>query len=138
MPSQARVNGADAPASGRGRQRLKLGAIGYLNARHGVDTDADLAYAARKRLCLRAVEFWEAIHGTPLKGRRIDLWDQYDRQIQLAAIAYGSARHGIDADVGMTREGLADLCQEAINFVEALPKEEPVKRQIDPRLQIGG
>lgn len=42
MPSHARVNGSDSHAAGRARQRLKLGAIGYVHARHGIDTDADL------------------------------------------------------------------------------------------------
>lgn len=139
MPSHARVNGGDSPSSGRGRQRLKLAAIGYVNARHGIDTDADLVQAALKQLCMMAGEFVEALHGTPLKSRRLDLWAQCDSQpLKLAAIAYVSARHGIDADVGMAREGLAYLCQAAINFVESLPKDEPVKRQTDPRLQIGG
>lgn len=140
MPSHARLNGGDshAHASGRARQRLKLGAIGYVNARHGVDTDADLARAALTALCQMATEFVETLPGTQLKGRRTDLWAQGDsRPLQFAAIAYVSARHGVDADVGMSREGLAYLCQAAINFVESLPKEEP-KRAVDPQLQIGG
>lgn len=58
--------------------------------------------------------------------------------LQLAAIAYAAARHGVDADVGMAREGLAILCQAAIDFVESLPKEDQAKRAVDPHLQIGG
>ena len=137
MPTQARVNGSDSHAAGRGRQRLKLGAIGYAHARHGIDTDADLARVALMVLCQMAIEFVAAIPGTHLKNRRIDLYAQGNSEmLQLAAIAYSSARHGVDADVGMAREGLAFLCQAAIDFVESLPKDEP-KRSADPHSQIG-
>ena len=142
MPSYARVNGGDSQAAnshaaGRGRQRLKLGAMGYASARHGVDTDVDLARAATKFLCQMAIEFVAALPGTHLKNRRIDLYAQANTEmLQLAAIAYASARHGIDADVGMAREGLAILCQAAIDFVESLPREDQ-KRSADPHFQIG-
>ena len=144
MPSYARVNGGDSQAAsshaaGRGRQRLKLGAMGYASARHGVDTDVDLARAATKFLCQMAIEFVAALPGTHLKNRRIDLYAQANTEmLQLAAIAYASARHGIDADVGMAREGLAILCQAAIDFVESLPREDQnQKRSADPHFQIG-
>ena len=142
MPSYARVNGGDSHASnshaaGRGRQRLKLAAIGYVNARHGIDTDVDLARAGLMVLCQMAIEFVAALPGTHLKNRRIDLAQGNHETLQLAAIAYVSARHGIDADVGMTREGLALLCQAAIDFVESLPREDQAKRSTDPHLQIG-
>ena len=145
MPSYARVNGGDVPtsnshAAGRGRQRLKLGAIGYVNARHGIDTDADLARAGLMNLCQMAIEFVGTLSGTHLRNRRIDLYKQGNSgSLQLAAIAYVSARHGIDADVGMSREGLALLCQAAIDFVESLPKGDQTqpKRSVDPHLQIG-
>lgn len=143
MPSYARVNGVDSHAAnsphaaGRARQRIKLAAIGYVNARHGIDTDVDLARAGLKALCQMAIEFVAALPGTYLKNRRIDLFAQGNSEmLQLAAIAYVSARHGIDADIGMSREGLALLCQAAIDFVESLPKEDQAKRP-DPHLQIG-
>ncbi len=142
MPAHARVNGSDAFASnshaaGRGRQRLKLAGIGYAQSRHGIDADLDLAHKASMMLRQMAVEFVAALPGTALKNQRIDLLAQADaKMLELAAIAYSSARHGIDADVGMAREGLALLCQAAIDFVESLPKEEP-KRSADPHMQIG-
>ena len=138
MPAQARVNGGDPLASGRARQRLKLGAIGYVNVRHGIDTDVDLARAGLKVLCQMAIEFVATLPGTHFKNRRIDLLSQGDcENLQLAAIAYVSARHGIDADVGMAREGLALLCQAAIDFVESLPRDDQPKRSADPHHQIG-
>ena len=143
MPAHARVNGGDAYTSnshvaGRARQRLKLAAIGYVNARHGIDTDVDLARVGLMFLCQMAIEFVAALPGTHLKNRRIDLYAQGNNEmLQFAAIAYASARHGVDADVGMSREGLALLCQAAIDFVEALPKEDQPKRPADPHLQIG-
>jgi hypothetical protein len=143
MPFHTRVNGSDAHAAnshaaGRARQRLKLAAIGYVNARHGIDTDVDLARAGLMFLGQMAIEFVAALPGTLLKNRRVDLYTQGTYEmLKLAAIAYVSARHGVDADVGMAREGLALLCQAAIDFVESLPKEDQPKRSTDPHLQIG-
>ena len=137
MPSHSRPLGGDPQAAGRGRQRLKLAAIGYVNARHGVDADAALAQAGLVRLCRASIEFVEALPGERLKNYRGDLTRRGDTEtLKIAAIAYVSARHGIDADVGMAREGLALLCQAAIGYVESLPDEEP-KRTADPHLQIG-
>jgi hypothetical protein len=127
----------DSLAAGRGRQRLKLAAIGYTNARHGVDATPEIASAALALLCKMAIEFVEALPGFLVKNRRTDLYRQVDSEmLQLAAIAYASSRHGIDADVGMAREGLALLCQASINFVEQLPKEDPPKRTV-PSFQLG-
>ena len=137
MPAQARVNGGDPQAAGRGRQRLKLGAIGYAHARHGMDTTLDLAHAALKHLCQMAIEFVATLPGAHFNNRRIDLYNQGNSEpLQIAAISYASARHGIDADVGMAREGLAALCQAAIDFVESLPVDDQPKRS-NPHLQIG-
>ena len=139
MPPHARVNGgSDSHAAGRARQRLKLAAIGYVNARHGIDTDVDMARAGLMILCQMAIEFVAALPGTHLKNRRIDLYAQGNNEtLKLSAIAYVSARHGVDADIGMSREGLALLCQASIDFVEGLPREDQPKRSTDPHLQIG-
>ncbi len=138
MPSHARATGGDSHAAGRARQRLKLAAIGYVNARHGVDADVESARAGLALLCQMAVEFVETLPGAQLKNRRVDLYSQGDNEtLKLAAIAYVNARHGIDADVGMAREGLALLCQVAIDYVESLPREDPTKRSDNPHLQIG-
>jgi hypothetical protein len=138
MLAHGRVNGGDSLAAGRGRQRLKLAAIGYVNARHGVDADAELARAGLARLCQVAVEYVDVLVGTQLKKRRIDLDCQGSCEtLQLAAIAYVNARHGIDADVGMAREGLAMLGQAAISYVESLPWEEISKRPSSLPLQLG-
>lgn len=139
MPVHARASGGDSLAAGRARQRLKLLAIGYVNARHGVDADVDLARAGLVRLCQGAVEYVDTLEGgTALKDRRIDLQRQGDSvSLQLAAIAYASARHGIDADVGMARDGLALLCQEAIGYVASLPWEDLPKRPAGKPLQLG-
>lgn len=136
MPSHTRVNGGDSHAAGRGRQRLKLHAIGYVNSRHGVDADIESARAGLTRLCQMAVEFVETLSGVPLK-RRVDLYQGDSELLKFAAIAYVNARHGIDADVGMAREGLAFLCQAAIDYVESLPREDSTKRSSNPHLQIG-
>lgn len=136
MPSP-RVNGSDSLAAGRGRQRLKLAAIGYVHSRHGVDADVESARANLMRLCQMAIEFVETLSGAHLKNRRIDLYRQGDNEaLKFAAIAYVSARHGIDADRGLTQEGLQLLCQAAIDFVESLPRED-LKRPADPHHQIG-
>jgi hypothetical protein len=137
MPAHARVSGGDSHAAGRARQHLKLAAIGYANARHGIDASAELSRAALVFLCQKAVEFVETLSGSSLKKHRIDLSHGDHETLQLAAIAYASARHGIDADVGLVREGLALLCQSSINYVESLPKEEASRRSAQPHLHLG-
>lgn len=138
MPIHARVSGSDSLAAGRARQKLKIVAIGYANARHGVDADVELTRAGLTRLCQAAVEFVDVLTGTQLKNRWTDLCHQGDSvTLQLAAIAYMSARHGIDADVGMAREGLSLLCQAAISYVESLPWEDPSKRPTNQHFQLG-
>lgn len=138
MPSHARAIGGDPHASARGRQRLKLAAIGYAAARHGVDADPALAKKAVVFLCRMALEFAETLPGARPKRVRGDLSAQGDVEaLTIPAIAYASARHGIDADVGMAREGLAMLCQGAISYYESMPDEDAPKRTADPRLQIG-
>jgi hypothetical protein len=142
MPSHVRATGGDArgdsQAAGRGRQRLKLSAIAYNSARHGVDATVELAQAALWQMCQIGLEFVDALPGALLKNRRVDLYRQCDNEmLALAGIAYACARHGIDADVGMAREGLAMLCQAAIDFAELLPREDQSKRSSNPNLQIG-
>lgn len=135
MPAHARANG-DSLAAGQGRQRLKLLAIGYASSRHGVDGEVALVRAAITRLCQGAVEYVTAATPHAVKNRRIDRPGNSE-MLQLAALAYANARHGIDADVGMAREGLSMLCQAAISYVEALPWEDSLKRSTGLHLQLG-
>lgn len=122
MPPNVRViapeKGGDTHEAGRARVRLKLGALGYVNARHGVDGDAQLAREGMTRLCGLAVEYYAALTGTPAPRPSLDPRDQIG--LKLAAIAYVSARHGIDGDVGIAREGLAMLCASALAYAEAV------------------
>lgn len=57
-------------------------------------------------------------------------------KLKLAAIAYVNARHGVDADVGMSRAGLALLAQAAMEYYEALTGADPKNRPVDPYLQL--
>jgi hypothetical protein len=137
VPAHARLNGSDSHAAGRARQHLKLAAIGYASARHGLDASVEKARAGLAFLCQKAIEFVEILSGVSLKNRRVDLSQGDSEMLAIAGIAYAHARHGIDADVGMAREGLAMLCQASINYVESLPKEDPLKRSSNSHLQIG-
>lgn len=138
MASNGRSNGGDSLAAGRARQRIKIAAVGYYGSRHGIDATEKKLRASVDLLCKMAIEFGVALGIA--RGRRIDLYRQVDDEVLemllVAAIAYASARHGVDADVGMAREGLAVLCQFAIDFVEALPKEE-TRRSAGPQLHLG-
>lgn len=137
IPAHVRLNGGDSLAAGRSRQRLKLYAIGYVNARHGIDASDELAQAGLRLLRQAAFDFVDALSGGVLKTRRCDLFPQGDdTTLKLAAIAYVNSRHGIDADVGMAREGLALLCQASIDYVEAMPREGAAKRANNPHLQL--
>jgi hypothetical protein len=88
-------------------------------------------------LCQKAIEFVEILSGAPMKNLRVDISQGDSEMLAIAGIAYAHARHGIDADVGMAREGLAMLCQASINYVESLPKEDPLKRPSNAHFQIG-
>jgi hypothetical protein len=153
MPPHARHsgtgNGNDSLAAGHGRQKLKLAAIGYVNARHGVDADAEIALAGLALLAQTALEYYEALMGAAPKNRPADPFFQLDdvdvpeairarQRLKLAAFAYVNARHGIDADQGMSRTGLALLAQAALEYYEALvvaaPKRQP---SAEPRHQLG-
>lgn len=59
-------------------------------------------------------------------------------RLKLAAIAYTNARHGVDAEVGIAREGLALLCSLACEYYEALTGADPRDRPIDPNLRLNG
>lgn len=79
MPTHVRVSsngsnggGGDSQAAGRARQRLKLAAIAYVNARHGVDADAGLSRAGLALLAQIAMEYYEACTGTDPGKRPID------------------------------------------------------------------
>ena len=136
-PQPGFTSGGDSHASGKGRQRLKIAALGYYASRHGIDADEARVNSARDAVKKKAIEFAESVGG--LKKRRTDLYRQADCEMLLTlAIAYGECRHGNDADVGMSREGMAMLCQEAVNFYESLPLlEEPAKRSTAVPFQLG-
>jgi hypothetical protein len=130
-------SGGDSAAAGRARQHLKIAGLGYYASRHGMDADEARVSSARDFVCQQAIAYAETV--MPLKNRRTDLYRQADCERLLdVAIAYGECRHGNDADVGMTREGMAMFCQEAVNFYESLPlKEEPAKRPGSLPFQLG-
>lgn len=137
MPASTRVSGGDSHAAGRARQHLKLAAIAYVNARHGLDASLELSRAALAFLCQKALEFVETLPGVSPKNRLLDLSRGDPVVLQLAAVAYASARHGVDADVGVVREGLALLCQASIDYVESLSKEDRPKRAASAHHQLG-
>jgi hypothetical protein len=101
-----------------------------------MDASDELVQTGLKLLCQAAVDFVNALSGSLLNTRRVDLYPQGNETLKLAAIAYVNARHGIDADVGMAREGLSLLCQASIDYVEGLPREGTAKRT-NPHLQLG-
>ena len=59
-------------------------------------------------------------------------------RLKLAALAYANARHGVDADVGISREGLALLCAMACEYYEALTGADSRERPIDPNFRLHG
>ena len=153
MPPHARQTGTgtgDSLAAGHGRQKLKLSAIGYVTARHGVDADADIAHAGLVIFCQTALEYYEALMGVSPKNRPVDPYLQFGdvdppeasrarKRLQLAGFAYVNARHGIDADQGMSRAGLALLAQAALEYYEVLTSIAAVakKAPAEPHRQLG-
>lgn len=74
MSANVRVSGGngDSYAAGRARVKLKLAAIAYVNARHGVDADAGLSRAGLALLANAAIEYYEALTGADSKHRPVD------------------------------------------------------------------
>lgn len=73
MPPNVRVSSnGDSHAIGRARVKLKLAAIAYTNARHGVDADVGLSRAGLALLCATAIEYYEALTGTKPDARLVD------------------------------------------------------------------
>lgn len=134
----------DSPAAGRARQRLKLGAMGYASVRHGLDADAGMVREGLAILVRYAIEYAEAVLGIDSAKRQVDpsadspAISRARKRLGIAAIAYSSARHGIDAEPGIVREGLAVLAQSAIEYYEALMSASPKKRSADSILELGG
>jgi hypothetical protein len=56
----------------RATEQLRLGAVAYVNARHGVDGDAGLARAGMALLCSVAIEYAESRIGADPKKRPVD------------------------------------------------------------------
>jgi hypothetical protein len=136
VPNNVRVSSTgDSHAAGRARLRLKLAAIGYVNVRHGVDADVAQARAARTDLRGVAIEYYEAVTGIRLK-RPLDHLQFDNGVLERAAIAYVNARHGVDADTGLARAGLALLAQAAMEYYEMITGADPKQRPVDPHLQL--
>lgn len=73
MPSSVRVtSNGDSRATGLARQKLKLAAIAYTNARHGVDADAGMSRAGLALLASAAIEYYEALTGAKPSQRPVD------------------------------------------------------------------
>lgn len=145
MPTHVRVSGTgDSHLAGRARVFLKVRAIGWVSVRHGVDTDARFARIARTHFRYSAVEYYETVTGTDPKVRPANLQHLIESgsngDLEVAGVAYVNARHGVDADVGMSRVGLAILAQAAMNYGHEVltgTSVDPKKRPVDPYLQIG-
>ena len=128
----------DSHLAGRTRMRLKLAAIAYASARHGIDADDELAAAGLQMLCQVATEYYEVVAGGACVGEGDGPSARRGRvRLKLVAIAYMTARHGIDADQGLARTGLQLLCQAAIEYCEAIMGPSTRKKTVDPFLQIG-
>jgi hypothetical protein len=148
VPTHVRVSNtggtSDSHLAGRARVFLKVGAIGYVSTRHGIDTDAKFVRIARTRFRISAIEYYEAVTGADPKDRPANLQHLIESgsngDLEVAGVAYVNARHGVDADVGMSRVGLAILAQAAMNYGHEVltgTSVDPKKRPVDPYLQIG-
>jgi hypothetical protein len=122
---------------GRARVRLKLGAIAYASARHGIDAEVGFTRAALAILQQASLEYYKGLTGTDLKGLRPS-GDAYS--LRAAAVAYVNSRHGVDGEAGLARAGMALLAAAAIDYCETLTgNPRPAKdRPIDPQLHDGG
>lgn len=122
------------------RVRLKLAALAYVGARHGSDARAELLLSSVTALCGAALAYYGALTSrswTRVEDRTLhwegmasaDASDMSGEEVQvlsarirmkLACVSYESTRHGADAHAEFTRAGIAELCESAIRYCEAL------------------
>jgi hypothetical protein len=139
VPSNVRVSSVgDSHAMGRGRLKIKLAAIAYVCSLHGVDASVDRTRVGLVGLHIAAFEYYEELTGTDPRARPAEPLHnaKITHKLALAAMAYVNARHGVDADAGLSRAGLALLCSVAIEYCESIAGADPRKRPVDPHLQI--
>jgi hypothetical protein len=140
VPSNVRVSSVgDSHAMGRGRLTLKLCAIAYVCSLHGIGASVERTRTAVTDLHIASFEYYETLTGADPRSRPGEPSgnSRITDKITLASMAYVNARHGVDADAGLSRAGLALLCSKAIEYCEALTSADPRKRPVDPLLQIG-
>ncbi len=117
----------DNHASSVSRVQLKLSALAHVNTCVGSSPSMDLALASVAALCNAAVRYFVAltgggstvqVHAYPedagVAARRLNL--------QLAATAYASTRHGVDACMEFTRIAIGALCDAAIAYASTLTR----------------
>ncbi len=119
----------DSAGSAEARVALKLAAEGY-NAALRADGGGRLTLAALAQLRHRAIWYYAQIEPTTrLPGRLpVDLRELHDQPVvdlafaglQVASMAYSNTRLGGDACVEYSRAAIADLCNAATRYADAL------------------
>lgn len=129
----------DSPAAAAARVRLKLAALAYAGIRAGLDASPDLVVASLAQACACAISYYQTLGGrverpaslapTPEAAAQL-------AQLQVACVAYASARHGADACVEFARDALHILCGAAITYCQALPGVDGEARVVDATLAL--
>jgi len=126
----------DSPEIGRMRVRLKLAALGYVGAQHGIDASPEVSRLSVQTLRDVAGRYYEAITGRRVAERDISNGEALGR-LKLAAQAYAAARHGVDSNIEIARAGLGVLCEAAIRYCEAMDVARPKPGSVtDPTLAL--
>ncbi len=122
------------------RVRLKLYALAYVEARHGVDASAAMCWDALVLYCNAALMYVAALEGSREPSVLIDRTIQDDRgpgavrtmapggdraaqartELKLAAMGYEATRRGADSYTQGGHAAIAIVCQAAIKYAEAL------------------
>lgn len=127
--------------SSHARVRLKLYALAYVEARHGVDASPAMCWDALVLYCQSALMYVASLEGKdPSVGVPIDRTIHDDRgpsasrtmvpggdrvaqartELKLAAMGYEAVRRGADSYTQGGHAAIAMVCQAAIRYAEAL------------------
>lgn len=129
----------DSMGAAHSRVQLKLSALAYAGVRCGADASPDLVGQALAFLCGAAIAYVRALGGAiPTPDSLAPTTEAGVRlgNLQLASVAYASARHGADACIEFSRDALAFLCGAAVAYCEALPGMSRSGRRVDDTLSL--
>lgn len=133
-----RDQGGDGEVAGL-RVSLKLASLAYTNLCVGTSSSPDLASASVTQLCRAAARYFLSLVGpysVSVPDEESSVVASLRLRLQVAAVAYASTRHGVDACTEFTRAAIGELCQAAIGYAGELTRPGATHDVVDPTMHL--